>query len=76
MSVTHNNANVYFYRKPISALVVSHHQALSKNKTLKLQFGLDILHYRGIRLRHCATSQNVADSIPDGVIGIVTEIFH
>jgi len=67
---THNNTNVYFYRQPISALVMSHYQALSKNKNLKLHFGLDILHYRGIRLRHCATSRTVAGLIPDDVIGI------
>jgi hypothetical protein len=70
MSVTHNNANVYFYRKPISALVMSHHQALSKKKTLKLQFRMDRLHYRGSRLRHCSTSRTVAGSIPEGVNGI------
>ena len=45
MSVPHNNVNVYFYRQPISALVTSHHQALSKNITLKLQFRMDTLHY-------------------------------
>jgi hypothetical protein len=34
-----------FLQATNSALVTNHHQALSKNRTLKLQFRMDTLHY-------------------------------
>lgn len=50
MSVTYINVNMYFYRQPVSALVTIHYQALSKNKTLKLQFRMDTLHYTTLQV--------------------------